>query len=109
MTRNPDIAGILAQHRLAPGPDGFALADLEAVVAAHGWRADVAERPLVRSGYHRTPHFAAVVFAPVAPAQALASPPRLLRGNGATAAAALAQALAKALAGRPLTTKRRVG
>jgi hypothetical protein len=93
MTRNPDVAGILAQHGLVPGPEGFVLTELEAVIAAHGWRADVDEREPSRSGYHRTPQFGAVVFTRTSVGGGF----RQVRGRGDTATAALAQALAKLL------------
>jgi hypothetical protein len=93
MPRTPDVVGILTDHGLAPGPEGFVLADLDAAVAARGWRSEVDERPPIRFGYRVTPQFGAVVFAPE-PGRA----PRMTRGKGDTAATALAQALAKLLA-----------
>jgi hypothetical protein len=98
MPRIPDVVGVLAQHGLAPGPNGFALEDLEAVIAAHGWRVEIDERPPVRDGYQTTPHVEALIFASVPLDQAARPRSRMARGRGDTRAAALAQALAKLLA-----------
>lgn len=64
------------------------------MLAAHGWRAEVAEGEPVQSGYRRTPQFGAVVFTRASAAGGA----RHMRGRGETAAAALAQVMAKLLA-----------
>src|SRR5689334_24638269 len=53
MARTPNVVDVLVRHGLAPGPDGFVQADLEAAITARSWRAEVDERQPVRSGYHR--------------------------------------------------------
>lgn len=98
MPRTPNVVAVLGQHGLTPGPDGFVRADLEAAIAARGWRADVDERRPVRYGYQRRPHFDAVVVAAAALGNPTAGTLRLARGRGESEAAALAQALAKLLA-----------
>lgn len=98
MARSPDVVAVLARQGIAPGPAGFDLADLEAAIAARGWRVELDERPLRRYGYSATPHFEALIFASPPLGQTARLRSRTARGRGDTEAAALAQALAKLLA-----------
>jgi hypothetical protein len=98
MPHIPDVIGTLAQHDLAPGANGFVVEDLEAAIAARGWRVEIDERQPRRYGYQATPHFEALIFASLPLDQGVRLRSRTARGRGETAAAALAQALAKLLA-----------
>ena len=96
----PDVAAVLAGHGLAPGPDGYALAELEGMAEARGWRCAVedVERPT------RWTRYRARVWLPtdpVGPRGTRRAMTLTARGRGTTAAGALAQALAKALTGWP--------
>jgi hypothetical protein len=98
MARAPDVVAVLGRHGLTPGPAGFVQEDVEAAIAARGWRVEIDERLPRRYGYQATPHFEALIFASLPLDQGVRLRSRTARGRGETAAAALAQALAKLLA-----------
>ena len=93
MPELPDVGAVLARHGLAPGPDGYPLAGLEALAEARGWRFGVepATRPT------RWTRYRAIVWRPSNPLGPRAPHALTARGRGTTEAGALAQALAKAL------------
>ena len=92
MPELPDVGAVLARHGLAPGPDGYPLAGLEALAEARGWRFGVepATRPT------RWTRYRAVVWRTGDPRD---PDPRTFtaRGRGTSEEVALAQALARAL------------
>jgi hypothetical protein len=89
----PNVAAVLADHGVEPGPDGYATADLARLAENRGWRAGAEAVPNAR-GYGR---YRAFVWQPADPlrhsAVSFAS-----RGRGPTEEQALASALALALA-----------
>lgn len=92
--RRAESAAILAAHGLLPGPDGYDPAELEAFAAARGWQTTVERRP--SSG---PPRYRALGFAAGEPAGPALTGLRAFRGSGRTPGEALAQCLARILAG----------
>lgn len=89
----PDVAAVLADHGIEPGPAGFAHADLSRLAETRGWRAGA--EPIANA--RGSGRFRALVWQPADPrrreAVSFAS-----RGRGPTEEDALAVALAVALA-----------
>jgi len=97
MPRSVDVAAVLAVAGLEPDPDGYDPAALAAAIEGRGWRWSV--EPRAGSPPNR-PRYRALVVAPShwPTAGGGQGATTAARGRGATAGAALAQALAHLLA-----------
>jgi len=98
-----DVHGILGAHGITAGPDGYRLLDLEAVIAARGWRCMIVPVSAHPAGRNPKKRFRAMVMASGHDAVSDDRRSKLLgmrhtRGIGASETAALALALARMLA-----------